>query len=452
MHDNELTFYAERQEDQFFDRKSSAIKPAKLSQSFSSFANADGGEVFVGMEDDGSFVGLATIEDLNPILQVAAETMSQSYFRVDFVRPASDSGFGLLFTIERHPMLVRSAAGETYQRHGAQNRRLVEEALDALKRSKGEVRYELTSTAAPVEELANSTIMIDFMINGRAFAEPSEFLYKQLLIKDEKSTIAGTLLFSDLPQAHLANSAVKIYRYKTAGLEHRDHLAGPPETIEGPLTVLIEQTKQAVIRIVTAIPSLEVGGFEHKEYPTTTLHEILTNAFLHRDYGISDYVHVRIFDNRLEIDSPGRLHGHVTVQNILSERSARNPQIQRVINKFPDAPNQDIGEGLNSAFEAMESLLLRPPVIEELSDRVRVTISHEALASPQKAIVDAAIKAGSINNSEAQSVTKIQQERSIRRYFEELVDSGQLIRRGSGRGTRYYPTQEAQGQSESTEN
>lgn len=421
IHDDELASYAERQEDQFFDRKSSAIKPAKLSQSFSSFANADGGGIFVGMEDDGSFVGLATIEDLNPILQVAAEVMSQSYYGVDFVRTAGDSGFGLLFTIERHPMLVRSAAGETYQRHGAQNRHLVEEALEALKRSKGEVRYELTSTAAPVEELANSEIMIDFMVNGRAFAEPAEFLYKQLLVKDGKSTIAGTLLFSDLPQVHLANSAVKIYRYKTAGLEHRDYLAGPPETIEGPLTALIEQAKQAVIRIVAAIPSLEVGGFEHKEYPTTTLHEILTNAFLHRDYGISDYVHVRIFDNRLEIDSPGRLHGHVTVQNILSERSARNPQIQRVINKFPDAPNQDIGEGLNSAFEAMESLLLRPPVIEELSDRVRVTISHEPLASPQKAIVDAAIKAGSINNAEAQFVTKIQQERSIRRYFEELV-------------------------------
>ena len=228
IEDGELAFYAEREEDHYFDRKSSDIRPAKLSQSFSSFANADGGEIFVGLEDDGSFVGLPTIEDANPILQVAAETMSQSYYGVDFVRSAAYSGFGLLFTIERHPMLVNSAAGESYQRQGARNMHLQAEALEALKRSKGEVRYELTSTAAPIKELANSTVMIDFMINGRAFAEPSDFLYKQLLIKDGVSTIAGTLLFSDLPQAHLANSAVKIYRYKTAGLEHRDHLAGPP--------------------------------------------------------------------------------------------------------------------------------------------------------------------------------------------------------------------------------
>lgn len=443
IEDAELAFYTERGEDHFYDRKSAIIKPSKLSQSFSSFANADGGEIFVGLEDDGNFAGFETVEAANPILQVAAEALSQSYYRVDFVHDSKRTGYGLLFTIERHPMLVRSAAGETYQRHGAQNKHLEGEDLEVLKRSKGEVRYELTATDAPTAELENSTTMINFMINGKSFAEPTEFLYKQLLVRDDKSTIAGTLLFSDLPQAHLPNSTVKVYHYKTSGLEHRDHLAGHPETIEGPLTTLIEETKRVVTDIVSEIPRLQDEGFDAISYPTTTLHEILTNALLHRDYGISDYVHVRIFDNRIEIDSPGRLHGHVTVENILNERSARNPQIQRVINKFPDAPNQDIGEGLNSAFEAMETLLLKHPVIEELSDRVRVTISHEALASPQKAILEAAIKNGSISNSEAQTVAKIQQERSIRRYFEELVKSNQLERRGAGRGTRYYPTEEA---------
>lgn len=87
----------------------------------------------------------------------------------------------------------------------------------------------------------------------------------------------------------------------------------------------------------------------------------------------------------------------------------------------------------------MERLRLSYPTIEELSDRVRVTISHEPLASPEKAIMDAAVKFGSINNSEAREVTKIDQERTIRRIFEQLTESGQLYRQGSGRGTRYYP-------------
>lgn len=442
MSADELLSYQGKNEDHFFDRKSSSIKPSKLSQSFSALANADGGEIFVGLEDNGDFVGFSTIEDINPVTQVAADTLSQRYYHVDFIEITGSIGYGVLLTIERHPRLVESTANNVYQRRGAQNSHLTGEDLEALKRSKGETRYELTATSAGPRELENSMAMLGFMLDGHVFAEPSEFLNKQLLVQEGQCTIAGTLLFSDLPQAHIPSAAVKIYRYMTDGEESRDHLAGHPETIEGPLTALISKTTGRVTEIVSAIPRLQDAGFESLDYPPTTLHEIVTNAVLHRDYGIADYVHVRIFDNRIEVDSPGRLHGHVTITNILSERSARNPQIQRVLNKFPDAPNQDIGEGLNSAFAAMEELRLRHPVIEELSDRVRVIIRHEPLASPQKAILEAAIKHGSINNAEARAVTKIAQERTIRRLFEQLVASDQLERVGTGRGTRYQPKED----------
>lgn len=449
----ELESYTSKDEDHFFDRKSSKIKPSKLSQTFSALANADGGEVFVGLEDDGEFSGFESVEATNPITQVAADVMSQQYYSVEILSPEHSSGIGLLFTIERHPGMVKSSSEGVYQRNGAQNRSLTGDDLEALRRAKGESRYELMATEAKPADLENSFTMLDFMLKGSIFAEPKDFLYKQSLVQDGKAVVAGVLIFSDLPQAHLPSSAVKIYRYKTSGEESRDHLAGIPETVEGPLIELIQKTRDRVSEIVSEIPRLsDEDGFDSVQYPTTTLHEILTNAFLHRDYGIADYVHVRIFDNRIEVDSPGRLHGHVTVENILNERSARNPLIQRVINKFPEAPNQDIGEGLNSAFAAMEEVRLRLPVIEELSDRVRVTISHEPLASPQKAILDAAIKNGSINNSEAQAVTKVVQERTIRRYFEQLVSSDQLTRQGTGRGTRYYPTENALRAAESKEN
>jgi len=65
-------------------------------------------------------------------------------------------------------------------------------------------------------------------------------------------------------------------------------------------------------------------------------HEIITNAVLHRDYSVADDVHIRIFDNRVEVVSPGMLPAHITPENILSERFARNAAIVRLINKFPD--------------------------------------------------------------------------------------------------------------------
>lgn len=438
----EFQSYRDMDEDHFFDRKSARIKPSKLSQSFSAFANSDGGEVLVGFEDDGSFAGFDAIESANDIITVATEVLSNRYYSVEYIRVPDSAGVAVLFNIERHPGLIRSSAGEAYQRNSANNRHMTGTDLEALRRAKGEIRYELTATDARPAQLENSITMLTFMLEGRVFAEPKEFLHKQLLVQDNNCTVASVLLFSDLPQAHMPWTAAKIYRYKTTGEESRDFLAGQPETIEGPLISIIVEARDRIAQMISEIPRLrDDRGFESMSYPATTIHEILTNAFLHRDYGISDYVHVRIFDNRIEIDSPGRLHGHVTVENILSERSARNPLIQRIINKFPDAPNQDIGEGLNSAFAAMEEVRLKHPVIEELSDRVRVTISHEALASPQKTILDTAIENGSINNSEAQEATRVLQERTIRRYFEELVGAGQLERSGSGRGTRYTPTE-----------
>lgn len=62
-------------------------------------------------------------------------------------------------------------------------------------------------------------------------------------------------------------------------------------------------------------------------YPHETLHEIITNAVLHRDYSIVADVQIRIFDNRVEVESPGKLPGHVTKENILDTQSARNPTV-----------------------------------------------------------------------------------------------------------------------------
>lgn len=437
--EEEARLQSNREESQFFDRKSRLIRPGKIAQSFSALANADGGEILVGVEDDGTWDPFESIEATNAITSLAARVMRQEFYTVEFIQLTSKAGVAVLFYIDRHPNVVYTEAGDAYQRNGAQNLSIAGERLESLRRSKGDSSYESTSTDAAISELENSTIMLEFMLNGSVFAEPSDFLRKNRLVNGDRGVVAGTLIFSDLPQAYIPSAAVKLYRYKTAGSEERAHLDGVPETIEGPVTALIEKTKARVDGIVASIPRLDAEGFTQVSYPTEALHEILVNAFLHRDYGMRDYVHVRIFDNRIEIDSPGRLHGHVTVQNILDERSARNPLIQRVVNKFPHPPNMDIGEGLNTAFKAMEQLRLSYPVIEELSDRVRVTILHEPLASPEQAIMEWATKNGSINNTEARQATKIDQERTIRRHFENLVDAGQLTRTGSGRGTRYYP-------------
>ena len=155
---------------------------------------------------------------------------------------------------------------------------------------------------------------------------------------------------------------MKLYRYTTSDAEGtREELSYDPITIEGPVYDVIEKAVSQTVAQVEAIPLLEAGGLTAVTYPPEALHEIITNAVIHRDYAVNDDVHVRIFDNRVEVESPGQLPANITPDNILDERFSRNPVIVRLINKFPNPPNKDVGEGLNTAFRAMRNLNLRDP-------------------------------------------------------------------------------------------
>ena len=201
-------------------------------------------------------------------------------------------------------------------------------------------------------------------------------------------TVAGILLFADEPQIALPKrSAIKLFRYQTKEEEEsRETLVFNPLTIEG---CAYDQIKAAVLKtkeIIEGISKLGEAGLEKITSPDETLHEIITNAVLHRDYSIASDVHVKIYDNRIEVESPGRLPGHVTKDNILNEKSARNPKIVRLINKVPDPPNKDVGEGLNTAFRAMKKFRRRPPEVEERENLVIVHIRHTPLASPHRIV------------------------------------------------------------------
>lgn len=141
---------------------------------------------------------------------------------------------------------------------------------------------------------------------------------------------------------------------------------------------------------------------------------------LHRDYSIVADVQIRIFDNRVEIESPGRLPGHVTTTNILDTQSARNPSLVRLINKFPNPPNKDVGEGLNTAFRAMVALRLKPPMILEKDASVLVLIRHESLGSPEELIMKYMETHEEITNSVARDITGIKSENTMKNVFLRL--------------------------------
>lgn len=280
----------------------------------------------------------------------------------------------------------------------------------------------------PLDSVTASDVVKWFIHHVVPSAEPEPWLRKQQLLRDARPTVAGVLLFADIPQAAIPkHCGIKVYRYKTkeqAGF--REALAFDPLTIEGCLYEQIRQAVRQTTEIVEKIPKMGDEALVAISYPSETLHEIITNAVLHRDYSIKDDVHIRIFDNRIEIESPGKFPAHITAENILDERFARNGSVVRILNKFPDAPNKDVGEGLNTAFEAMTKLGLKEPVIAEKDNSVLVVIRHEPLASPESAILEFLLTHETINNSEARAVTHIRADYQVKNIFRKMVKAGMI--------------------------
>lgn len=422
-------------EGHFCDLKAKEISPAKLTKAISAFSNAEGGEVFVGISEDRAnrttaWSGFNVPEDANGHIQAfeALFPLGEGY-SYTFLHSSNHAGLVLKVDAGKSREVKYASDGKAYIRRGAQSIPcLTEEDLTRLRRNKGLISFETEPVKADRTEITNSTIILGFMLEVVPTAEPELWLRKQQLIVDDKPTVAGVVLFAEEPQAILPKrTGIKVYRYKTKAIEGtRDTLDGEPRSIDGNAYSQINEAVKTTAEIIESVRVSTPTGLESVKYPITALHEIITNAVLHRDYSIADDIHIRIFDNRVEVASPGTLAGHITPQNILNERFARNATIVRLINKFPNPPNKDVGEGLNTAFSAMREMKLQPPEIEQAGGYVKVVLKHEPLASPEEIILQYLNEHDQITNRISRDLCFIGSENRMKGILQRLVKNGSI--------------------------
>lgn len=426
------------EEDHFNDYKSKDISGKGFSKIISAFGNASGGEIYLGIREEKDtkikhWEGFPDIESSNNFLQILDSLPQvEDFYDIDYLKHPTLNTYVLKVSIFKTQSIVYTTDKKVFIRKGAQSLPVdTPEKMRRLELDKGITSYENEPVGdSQIDDVIASDIYKIFSERIIPEVDPTKWIQKQRLIVNDKITVAGELLFADEPQVCLPKrSSIKIFRYKTSGVADRDMLAEQPITVEG---CAYQQIYEAVAKTKDIIESIRKLGerFEAIEYPEETLHEIITNAVLHRDYSITTDIQIRIFDNRVEVESPGKLPGHVTVNNILSAQSARNPKIVRLINKFPNAPNKDVGEGLNTAFDAMTKLRLKVPQIQETDNAVLVIIKHEKLASPEELIIAYLVDHNTIKNSIGRAVTGIKSENTMKTVFYKLRDRGfiQLVR------------------------
>lgn len=429
-------------EDHFSDLKAIEISTKKLGRAVCAFANTAGGDLYVGIAETNllgvkvrTWHGFRDQEAANGHLQsLEALFPLGAEYSYEFLSCPGSLGLVLHIAVQRTPQIARAHDKKIWVRRGAQNLEVKgAEALRRLELDKGIVSYEKQPVAVDLDVLTGSENLAAFIKHVVPRQTPPVFVRKQVLARSNQPVVAGILLFAEEPQAVLPKSGVKLLRYRTTAAEGtRDTLVGQSESIEGTTYDLIHESVKRTVAMVEGIQRLGPKGLEPVAYPAEALHEIVTNAILHRDYSIATDVQIRVFDNRIEVESPGLLPGHVTTRNILKTQFPRNGVIVRLIHKFPNPPNKDVGEGLNTAFDAMKRSRLKPPVIRETDNSVLVEIRHDKLASPEESVMDYLGNHSEITNNIARKLTGITSENTMKEVFYRLAKRN-LIERVPGR-------------------
>lgn len=433
----------DREESHFWDDKSAKCGGATVQKIGVALANAEGGDFAVGIEDRGAASGLdrwsgfATEEDGNFIHQALVKDCDPPVpYSIDWyeIDEAAGRGQVAIVSVFKSPSVHRTAKDEVWVRHGAQSLKLTEQAALDLALSKGTRSYEdQLLDKYDLDDLEAEPELLEFLQDYSPSTSPREYALKQRVV-DRKSgavSVAGAVLYAEVPSAVIPKKcAVKVARYETKEeTPRREHLAGTPLTIEGPARAQIEETLSAVTTMVESVSIQGPDGvLAPARYPPEALKEVIVNAVIHRDYNVSDDILVWVFDNRVEVRSPGVLPGHITLANLLAERFARNPTIVRLINKYPDPPNKDIGEGLNTVFAKMAEAKLQEPKITIEGGTFVVRLGHTPLARPQEIVMTYLDSHDEITNRVGRGLCGISSENTMKDVFLALNKAGKIER------------------------
>lgn len=434
---NSLLFLSE---DHFNDTKSKRITPAKLQETFVAFANSDGGDLYVGIEDKSEagerIVGFGEQEDANAIISTLLEetTPAVENVLIEFLE-VKGKGLILHFGIPKSPKVHYTAAGDCYIRINASKRKIKGERITQLGYSKGAEPYERRALDdVDIDDIAEGEILKSYMARVGTHLEAEAFLRKQRLLtkkdRERVPNVGAVLLFDDEPQATLeTRCAVKVYRLRTTEEEYkREQLEEMPVTINGDIESVIDKTVAQVVSYIDGASFEDGGKLIKLSYPSEALKEILVNAVIHRDYSLNDDIHVRIFDNRIEVQSPGKLPGYMKLDNLYDDRFSRNPNVVRMLHNLPNPVNHDIGEGLDTAKNELKKAGLVDPVFSEKDNAFIVTIKHQKIASLEEVILQylADNPGGSVTNKLVRQLSGEDDMQKVKIALQKLRANGKI--------------------------
>lgn len=429
-------------------------------------ANTSGGMVLLGVSPrSGQLVGVKDIpEAIDRVFQAALLVEPPLVLPLPQVREVE--GVSLLqITVPPGLPHVFSLDGRYLGRDGTQTNPLPARRLRQLLLERGVVQFESRCPpGAGLKDLDEEQVEAYIQALNRRLGLPmaewaageeahTELLLQRGCLKREdgvlRPTYAALLLFGRRPQQWLPNATILAARFSGTAFSDR-YLK---QDIHGTLP---HQLRQAEIFLRENLRQVvRMTGLTHEEtseYPFEAVRELLVNAVAHRDYNLQgDNIHLNIFSDRIEVQSPGNLPGPVNLENLLEARFSRNPVIVQILSDLGFV--ERLGYGLDRVVYAMRQSGLRQPLFEEVGGTFRVTLYGEAQPSAQ--LPDLSVyQAKGLNPRQEQALAYLARRRRItnreyaelcpdvhaetlRRDMADLVAKGILIKVGDKRATYY---------------
>ena len=370
METTELIEALSRGEDSRHQFKENFTNADALAAEIVAFSNTAGGQIFIGVQNDGTVLGLSHA-DIDRLNQLISNSASQN------VRPAVNpltenvphpNGTVMVVTVAEgvsKPYMDKN--GVIWVKNGSDKRRATSrEEIQRLFQQAGLVHADET----PVAGLGAGDVDLPYFEAffeqqfGEALAQHKQPLPQLLtnmnLMNQGLLNVAGSLLFANAPQYALPAFTVKAVAF--VGIDIEDQRYIDSRDISGKLADVFQQTLGFIIANTRAAQGEQ--GFNSQgqaEIPRIVWEELIANALIHRDYFISAPVRVLVFADRVEIISPGHLPNHLTIENIKAGNSnMRNPILASFAAKL--LPYRGLGSGLLRALRAW-------PQIELIDDR-----------------------------------------------------------------------------------
>lgn len=358
---DELRHFAARGEDSATQFKTEITNAESLAAEMVAFANSEGGIILIGVADDGSMPGLSLkdVGRINQLISNAASHLVRSPLAVRTENVALDSGrVVILLTVPKgidKPYFDKN--GVIWLKAGADKRRVnSKEELRRLFQMTDQFHADELPTRAGIDKLDKLRFR-DFLrdVYRQDYPEnPAELTLllqnMNLAAEDGKLNLAGVLLFAEQPEFIVPQFVLRAIRYPGNEIHATDYL--DTEDFSGPLQKIFYDALAFVMRNLHKVQAGRgVNAPGLPEVPETVFEELLVNALAHRDYLISAPIRLFIFDNRIEIISPGHLPNNLTVEKIRTGNSnIRNPILVSYVAKGL-LPYHGLGSGIKRALD-----------------------------------------------------------------------------------------------------